>query len=340
MNKAALRDAARWFAQLGSGDAGEQDRRDWGVWLAAHPDHRWAWRQVEELQGRLQLLPGNLSATAFRIASSAGKPDRGRVSRRNALKGLGAVLVCGSAAALGVDGIRRQGWFGDYRTAVGERREITLADGSVLMLNTDTTVDVIFDTDRRLVRLRAGEILIETAPDPLPVYRPFSVETAQGEVRALGTRFTVRQYDGWTGVTVLRDAVEIRPLEAAWNTEMLAAGRQTRFSRTEVRSSRVAEDPQAAWTRGMLIASDWRLADLAAEIARYRPGWLVCDPAVAGLRISGAFPIRDTDVALAAIERALPVRTVRRTRYWVGLEPRDRPSGTGTGRADSMAQTG
>jgi transmembrane sensor len=336
MNKAALREAAQWFAQLGSGAATERDCRDWNAWLDAHPDHRWAWRQVEALQGRLQSVPGKLSAATFRIAASDAGSDRRRVSRRNALKGLGAVLVCGSAVALGAQGARRRGWFDDYRTAVGERREIILADGSTLILNTDTAVDVDFAPDRRLVRLRTGEILIETAADPVPMQRPFIVETTQGDIRALGTRFTVRQYGGWTDVTVLQDAVEIRPAAAAWNAAIVQAGRQAGFSAGEIRPPRPAADPQAAWTRGMLIADDWRLADLVVEIGRYRPGWLICDPAVADLRISGAFPIQDTDVALAAIERALPVRTVRRTRYWVDIEPRDLTSARGIDRPTPM----
>ncbi|KAG1059180.1 hypothetical protein G6F40_018182 [Rhizopus arrhizus] len=65
-----------------------------------------------------------------------------------------------------------------------------------------------------------------------------------------------------------------------------------------------------------------RLDAFVDELSRYRKGRLVCDPAVAGLRISGSFPLGDTDRVLAAVERALPVRADRYTRYWVVLRPK------------------
>ncbi len=88
-----------------------------------------------------------------------------------------------------------QQWTADYRTAVGERREWTLADGSRITLNTNTAVDVLFDSQQRLIRLREGEILVQTATDNSPLARPFLVSTAQGHMQALGTRFIVRQFE-------------------------------------------------------------------------------------------------------------------------------------------------
>ncbi|MCC6302566.1 MAG: FecR domain-containing protein [Gammaproteobacteria bacterium] len=316
MNKTALGEAARWFARLGSGGATEADRRAWRDWVEAHPDHRWAWDQVEALQCRMQSLPGKVSAATFRIAG----PARSRLTRRDTLKGLGIAMMLGAFTGAGMG--RSRGWFDDHHTAGGEQRRIVLPDGSSLMLNTATAVDVVFDDDRRLLRMRAGEILVETAVDPGPVARPFIVETAQGEVRALGTRFIVRQREGFTSVAVLRHAVEIRPVDAPRDTRIVGERQQAVFSRAEAGMPRVADESLAAWTRGMLVVSDWRLGDLVDELARYRPGRLACDPTVAGLRISGAFPVRDTDIALKAIEQALPVRAIYRTRYWVGLGPR------------------
>ncbi|MFK3815647.1 hypothetical protein ACI2KG_03385 [Pseudomonas sp. NPDC089407] len=65
------------------------------------------------------------------------------------------------------------------------------------------------------------------------------------------------------------------------------------------------------------MANEQRLDTLLAELGRYRSGWLRCDPAVAGLRVSGTFPVDDSDKALRAITSVLPVSIVRRTRYWV-----------------------
>jgi transmembrane sensor len=80
-------------------------------------------------------------------------------------------------------------------------------------------------------------------------------------------------------------------------------------------------NPQAdAWTRDMLVANDWRLADFITELQRYRPGHLGCDRAVGALRISGAFHLGDTDTVLDNLTSTLPVRIRRFSRYWTTVE--------------------
>ncbi len=97
----------------------------------------------------------------------------------------------------------------DYRTSVGQRRRIELADGTQINLNTHTAIDVAFDGHQRLIRLREGEVLIHTGTRG--GHLPFYVETHQGRVQALGTRFTVRQLPDATRVGVLEERVEISP---------------------------------------------------------------------------------------------------------------------------------
>ena len=72
---------------------------------------------------------------------------------------------------------------------------------------------------------------------------------------------------------------------------------------------------------GVLVARDMRLDEFVAEFDRQRHGVLRCDPAVAALRISGVFPLDDSERALAALARTLPVQVIYRTRWWVTLAP-------------------
>lgn len=78
----------------------------------------------------------------------------------------------------------------------------------------------------------------------------------------------------------------------------------------------------ALWARGVLAVEDLRLDEFLAELSRYRPGWIRCEPAVAGLRLSGAFMLNDTDAVLDNLARLLPVRVLERTRYWITVAPR------------------
>jgi transmembrane sensor len=131
--------------------------------------------------------------------------------------------------------------------------------------------------------------------------------------------FTVRKQVTSTQVTVLEDEVELIPQLAGGKTQRLVAGQQAQMSSRSVEVA-TATDQADSWTRGLLVAVDWPLSRLVAELSRYRTGVLRCDPAIAGLRVSGAFPIDDTDRALQAIANALPVRIGHLSHYWVTIK--------------------
>jgi transmembrane sensor len=181
----------------------------------AHPDHQRAWQRLEALQATLRRVPGHIAASTLRAVQA---------DRRRVLRGIGVVASGGALAYLSWQADDAQGgwraWLADHRTGTGEQQSVELADGSKLLLNTRTSVDVAMNALRRVVRLREGEILVETAKhrglrvDAQADLRPFMIETDHGRIVALGTRFTVRRDGERTAVTVLEDAVEIRASEA------------------------------------------------------------------------------------------------------------------------------
>lgn len=316
------KEAVAWYARLCSGDATEADREAWQRWHEAHPDHQRAWRHFEALQATLQRVPGHLAAATLQ----AGRRGRRRVLRGIAALAGGAALASLSWRLAGPQGGPRA-WLADYRTGTGEQRSVTLADGSQLTLNTRTAVDVSIDAARRLVVLLEGEILVRTArPGTGPGgerkdARPFMVQTPEGRILALGTRFTVRSEGERSVVSVLEDVVEVRAAQAPGQAVRLEAGQQAVFTRARIEAPQAADPVFADWAGGSLIINGWRLEDVVRELARYRPGRLACDPAVADLRVSGVFPVTDTDKALAVITRAFPVRLAGMTRYWLTLVP-------------------
>ena len=103
---------------------------------------------------------------------------------------------------------------------------------------------------------------------------------------------------------------------------MIEAGSQARIDAAGVGAPQVLEANGGAWVDGYLVAERMRLGDFLAELDRYRPGLLRCDPAVAGIRLSGSYPLADTDRVLAMLQDSLPVTVQRRTRYWVTVGSR------------------
>lgn len=317
LDPAILEQAADWLVQLQSGQASDADRAAFQRWRQQSPEHARAWARAERLLDKLGSLPPALAKPALLRPRGGG--------RRGALLKLAGALTLLPAGALGWQLVQTQAWTAEHRSAVGERRELRLADGSRLTLNTDTALDLRFDARRRQVRLRRGELLVQTARDARTPPRPFVLATALGELEALGTRFALRLLDpGRALLSVLDGAVRVQPRHApATAARVLRAGQQAHFDAGAVEDA-VPLDPTAlAWTGGMLVADNLRLDALLAELSRYRPGLLRCDAAVAGLRISGAFPIDDPERVLVMLVSTHPLEARRRARgLWVTLVAR------------------
>jgi len=311
--------AVEWLVALQAADASDDTRAACQRWRAEHPDHERAWRHIESFGQRLRGLNTPL------VRGTLTREERSGRARRRAVKTLALALFAGGGAWLARDGLRRgwQDWRSDYHTDAGERLGITLADASRIDLDTASAIEVRFDNAQRLVRLLHGQILVTTAPDPAsPVERPFLVETAQGRVRALGTRYSVRQFPGRSHVAVFEGAVEIRPDLQAGTPRLVHAGEQASFTRDAVGSTRPSEPRDASWSLGMLVAQDMPLSDFIAELARYVPGRLACAPDAGRLKVSGIYPLDDVDRVLDMLRRTHPVEVDRMTRYWTTVRLR------------------
>jgi len=318
-----LREAAQWLVRLNSGRADASDRAACDAWRHADPAHEQAWQRAERLSQKFGAVPAALGLPV--LARQA------RSNRRAAMRTLALLTTAAPAAWLGWRLAPWDTWTADHSTAIGERREVRLADGSSVWLDTNSAIDVRFDGARRVLRLRAGAIAVRTAPDKLsPGHaRPFVVDTVQGTLRALGTRFTVRQYghpgDGRASpavqLAVTEGAVEVTLRGATEPVLTVPAGRQSTLSDQGASSLAAVSPDSQAWTQGVLYAENMRLADFCSELSRYRPGMLHCAPEVADLRISGVFQLRDTDYVLSMVASTLPVRLVTRTRFWVTVVP-------------------
>ncbi|MBJ9965917.1 FecR domain-containing protein [Burkholderia seminalis] len=311
------RRAVEWWADRQSGRTDDAFDAALARWRAEDPAHEAAWRHIETMQGRFGRLAAGLDAQAARAALLP--PRAGR--RRAAVKTLAVLLFAGGAAWMAEPARRAAIWPADLRTAVGERRTVTLADRTVVVLDTDTALDVHFDDTARHLRLLRGTIMVTSGHDDRVPARPLVVATAQGALQPLGTRFAVRQRDGATRIEVFAGAVRVQPADATTGTRVLAAGEGADFTRDAVGAPAPLDPHASAWTDGMLVASRMRLADLVAELDRYRRGSLRCDAAVADLRVSGTYPLDDPARVLDTLKATLPIDVHSLTRYWATVVP-------------------
>ncbi|CRM90360.1 fec operon regulator FecR [Pseudomonas sp. 22 E 5] len=307
-----LEEAAEWLMRLSEGGLSDHERAEWERWKASSPERDRAWARAQLLQSKLDGLPPALAMSAL---------DRPSHPERRAALGKLALLLAVMPVGWGSWKLAHtQQWTADYRTRVGERREWVLADGSRITLNTDSAIDVLFDSQQRLVHLREGEILVQTAQD---ASRPFLVSTGQGRMQALGTRFTVRELNARTHLAVLEGAVKVMLADNRQVAPLVVnAGQRMDFSAQTFGSLTPTDRNVGAWTQGMLMADKMRLADFVAELTRYRRGFVRYDPTIAELRISGAFPISDTQRTLNMLVQTYPVLVSGHLNgYWVTLSP-------------------
>ena len=262
-----------------------------------------AWQQ---LQTQHEHLPPAAHASLLRACVQANAP------RRHAVKTLALLMGCGASLYAFERRSPWRGWMADYRTAVNQRRVVTLADGTRLTLNTSSAVNVVYDGAQRRIQLLAGEIFIATGKDA--AQRPFFVDTPHGSLQALGTRFTVRLHEQYASAGVLEGAVAVLAGDGAQRL-VLHPGEGAHFDGTGLHRQALAPYG-GAWLDGMLVARDMRLADFLAELSRYSDHPLGCAPAIAGLRVSGSYPLADVGAILDAVSASLQLRRNTVTRFW------------------------
>ncbi|MDE1167818.1 MAG: FecR domain-containing protein [Pseudomonas sp.] len=298
------RAAARWLALMESGEACESDHARLQQWRSSHDRHEAAWQTAQGLRQRFSSLP-----TALAMATL----DRPDVGRRGVLKGVLGCAVLVPATWLLSRQLPLDAWRADLHTATGERRQVPLADGSSLQLNTDSAANV--DLAMGQVTLVRGEMALKVpGREPLTIQAPYGrINVSQGEV-------CVRLTGHDCQVSVVSGVVQLQPLIGP--ALALREGQQVSLQAAGAGPVSAFDALLPGWRDGVLMAQNQPLGDFLRELGRYRPGLLRWEPALEALRVTGSFRLDDTDRVLALLAASLPLAVQSRTRYWVTLVPR------------------
>lgn len=306
----AVKQAIQWMLRLrenGHDPALQQQCRQW---RSARQEHEQAWQRVMHLHQDLDLraIPG------AGLALQTLETSQRSLQRRQALKLLGGVAMVGTAALLGKDLDAVNAWASDYATGTGERRSFALPDGSLMQLNTRSAVDLAFNDQQRLVRLKQGELMITCSPQ-----QPLLVQTRDALLEGFEGRFVARQDSDCTRVSVSHGKVAIhRPGNG--QLQWIESGQNWRLDAQGAHWLKQVDMDAMAWTEGLIVTRNMRLFDFLAQVSRYRHGYLGCSNDIADLHLSGVFRLEDPEQLLQLLPRTLPVRLHQRTRWWVRVE--------------------
>lgn len=318
----AIVDAAiAWAVKLQFSQPTHRQQQDFLAWLASDACHRLAWQRLGMARQPFDDIPASLVRPTLESADR----KRHQRNRRRIIKALGLTCILAGSGWIVRTRTPWQRMLADASTETGEIRTMTLQDGTRLTLNTDSAIGIMMQGDYRIIVLLRGEVLISTGPDLGKTHkRPFWVHTPQGRIRALGTRFTVRLADQRSRISVQEGAVALHPTENGAVT-VVHSGEDRWMTGAGTQPANLHGIEADSWADGVIAGSNMRLADLLAELARYRVGRILCDDRVADLRISGLYHTRDTDQTLLFLAQTQPIRISYRTRYLVFVSPLSAP---------------
>lgn len=315
----SLQQAAEWHVLIHSGEADDDDLRNFEAWRA-HPDHAKAYEELDAVWNHFDAAASPPARQALQHAlEDDEQPKTSRVKKAGAaLSGALALLVCATAILQSHRPSSTGVWlsrylspsylFSDYNTHVGEQQTIVLSDQTRIVLNTFTAIDVEYSLRQRQIRLLQGEIYLDVAGDPS---HPFAVISEHGSATALGTRYSVYDRGDKTDVIVTESRVRVCASNDAdgAHCERLSAGQTTSVSRNGVAAPQpVNLGFKHDWATNQLIVDSQPLLKVLDELSRYRLDMIHIDrEAFAGYRVSGVFPLDDSDRALAVLERSLPI---------------------------------
>lgn len=336
--------ACEWFARQQSDIRPIEESEQRTAWLNADPSHRAAYDELEELWAltaqyadRPEVLALRNSARqsfdalkpAQEATTKTGHPHRHNPGANRAkwvtpLKWLAPVAVAACLALFllntgVVDDLMRPPEA--HETSVGESRNITLADGTTMTLDTYTRALVNFDNTARRVLLQRGQARFDIASDAA---RPFTVAAGSGEITALGTAFVVRKKRNEVIVTMLEGRVAVTHAPPANDSTAggdstqrlqrleLEAGQQTAYSVKGIMAATKADVLQAtSWQQGRLVFENDPLIDVLNELNRYsRHKIELGDSKMKDIRVTGVFKTGNHSKAVKALQAYFPMRIV------------------------------
>ncbi len=326
-------EACAWVARIDGGDMSDDDHQALKEWIGRSPQHK---RTFEKAAAAFMEL-----RSPFTVQATAQKPAAELKPAYGWLRPLGAWTAVAATLALIVIAVQfRSGASitapATYYAETGQQKTVTLADGSEIILNTNTRIDVKFSPDERAVDLVYGEALFSVAKDP---QRPFQVYTDKGVVRAVGTVFSVRVRRTDIEVIVEEGIVELTPSAArrtpdGGNNEdsivapvtKLTPGSRAKFDETKqtvVAIDADALDKTLSWREGVLVFDVDPLSYVVEEVSRYTDIQIVIsDPEILNIPVGGNFRVGETQALLDALEEGFGIEVRRVSDDLVYLSPK------------------
>ncbi|QSX32573.1 FecR domain-containing protein [Shewanella avicenniae] len=322
-------EAASWISRIQTGKLSDSEQAELRAWVSQSKTHEHELRVMSENWDRLQSMADRCNETASQPRDLTLKDSKHSSQwSKTAIRLVAAVALIVTIPFMYIELVNQgldQGTNGQYATAVGTQKTLTLADGSIVTLNTDSKLVVNYNDDIREITLVRGEANFDVAKDK---QHPFIVKAGHGDVQALGTSFAVRLEGETVDVLVSHGTVRVRADEQVITKQQIdnpeisseehkanhqqqvvlaTAGKRVVFDQKVVKS--VTEEPKKDlerhlyWKRGFLDFTEQPLTQVVEEVSRYTNyKIIISSPTLNQLRVGGYYPINNLDTVFETLE--------------------------------------
>ncbi|MCT7911243.1 FecR domain-containing protein [Arcobacter lacus] len=306
MNENIQEKAAYFFTCKKDGFTKSQEL-EFNTWINENIEHKKAFEKVE----RLQLLYSSLSKNIKdKISQEVHQEIKSEKSFKKAkiFKIAASILLLIGVSLFTVNEYLN---FGIKHTFVTDKeiKDIVLPDGSRVVVDAKTKLDIKYYKDKREVNLSFGKALFDVAKNP---DKPFIVNANMIKVEVLGTNFEVKNEKDKIDVDVIRGKVKV---EQNRNDEIkelaiLTEGKHISFDKqnSKVRLKDIDIKTIASWKDGVLFFQDDSLEKAINEFKKYKDVNIVIQKEAQKYSVSGSFPIDDMDKFLFALTKIYPLK--------------------------------
>lgn len=331
--------ACQWISRIDRGLT-KAERESVQIWLAQNEAHKTALFEMAALWDDLSVMHelGALFPLAEKSDNSSKTENPAKTENRRWHLATAASIAFACALTLTWMGLSLTGTASHppknmvsvpqisvFETGVGEQKTVNLQDGSLLSLNTGSTVKVDFTDSSRSIDIIKGEAHFEVASDAA---RPFIVSAGQNKVTAIGTAFNVQLLENQRfellvteGKVLVSEISQPTPENigklksqdfSALGTIMVSGdtGVFSGFD-AELRDSLSLDQVQRnlSWQQGMLVFQGEPLVEALAEMSRYTDSeFEIIDEDLKRLRVAGYFKVGDTEGLLYALRHNFQIQ--------------------------------
>lgn len=316
--RTAAEEALRWFLRLREPDCSDEDTGRFEQWLTADPAHRAEYLAVQATWNHLDAVATRPSPElqlhldqAMTIRVNPQRAHRFRLLRRLTAVAAMLLLVSGTMWWWRSVAVTES----THRTAKGTQQSVTLSDGTIMDLNTDSHVTVRMWSRGRQVTLHTGEVYFTVAHDTA---RPFEVVASNGHIHDIGTQFSVYRQAERVLVAVESGAIRVAvPSQenGPSRAHVLNPGERAAYTTAGEWSQLDLIEPRriAAWRQGTLRFERMPLIEVIREVERYWAGRiLLADPSLGAVSVSGVFSHHHLDEFFTALPTIVPVQVTHR----------------------------